>query len=305
MNNLELIITACLFGLFGWMSAVECGVSFLRLLPSSTFTKQGLRLFSPAWELVHLYVLLGGVTFLSQSTRPHTAVFERITASVIVGIAVVFLHVILLIGLRYAKKRTGLTWLNLLFSATSFAVPLSLGSSGIKLLTGQYFWQTLSGWLMILCMALGLVAMALSFVYFVVGQTPHDRLHQVSRWLNVGFGASVVLIFELVVLRQLDRLQVGPTNLLVALAGFIVVLQTGLWFGARERYMWWYLSVFGALTPLLLALANRPYIYYPILRANDTHSQFFVFVSTFVFLVGLAGVTVLAVLFNRRKKADR
>jgi hypothetical protein len=265
MNTAPIIIICILFGLYGWTAAVECGVSFLRLLPRSTFTKQGLRLFRPMWRLTSLYLLLSCAVFGALFYRTSSQVLRSLGFSLLVGFLALLLRAGFILFLFHTKARTGLTWQNLVLSVLSFIVPASFGVAGIMALTGRAFWGTATGWLMLICLLWGLIAMALSFVYFVVGRTPHDRLHQVSRWLNVGFGVAVTIGLQRMVWRQFVHLHATSFVLFVAAAGFIVLLQAGLWFAARERYMWWYLSLFSVTTPLLFELANRPFLLYPTL----------------------------------------
>jgi cytochrome bd-type quinol oxidase subunit 2 len=301
MIVLSLIITFLLFGIYGWTSAVECGISFLRLLPSSTFTKQGLRLFRPMWEVTNVFLLLGITAFVAFFSSGRKAVFHRVVISLIAGLIAIVVRSGLVLWLYYTKQRTGLRWQNLLFSIASFAVPISFGTTGVTLITGMAFWRSTAGWVMVTSLSLGLLALGVSFVYYVVGQTPHDRLHLVSRWLNVGLSAIVAIGLQLAVIQRTTRLQEAPFSLFIGFAAFGLLVQAGLWLGARERYMWWYFSLFAVVTPLLLGLANRPYLLYSSVKVHDAYGATLTVVLGVVLVAILAGFGFFARLVSRKR----
>lgn len=274
MLTLSVVIISGMVGLYGWLTCVAAGVSVLRLLPSSTFTKHGLRLFSPRWELSQLLAAAIAAGLLAVFGHGSGAgLSSHVQQGVALIILAALLRSLLLLLLTYRRTRTGLRAINLLYCASSFLVPFLLGVLGMRVLTTTTARSTPGGWLLLVGLMVTVTALALSFVYFMVGRTPHDRLHQVSRWLNVAACASSIAAAE-VILRQPGHRLDSPafTAFLILLAG-VAVLQAGLWFGARERYMWWYLSVCIIAAPLLGALANRPYALYPSLPLQTAYGS--------------------------------
>lgn len=258
-----LIVTFAFYGVYGWLCGIECGLGLLRLLPRSSLTKQGLRLFTPAWELTHVFLLAGILACFTVFHAGFDTIFRAVMASLLVGLAAIILRIFLVMYMSLGTVKVGLTWLNLLFSAVSFLVPLSFGSAGVLMLTGHNFWQTTTGWFMIGSLVIGLLALAVAFVYYVVGQTPHDRLHQVSRWLNISLAVIVLSLLQLAVARHSGHLVSRPYLYFLLTTLLVLVWQVGLLVSARERYMFVLLSIFAVTTPVLLAWANWPYLLFP------------------------------------------
>lgn len=187
-----------------------------------------------------------------------------VRAGLLVALAVIIARILLAVYLWTSKAKSGFTWRNLLYNLVNFAAPMSLGAVGIHLITGRHFWQTPTGLIMTASLLIGLLAMSVSFVYFIVGQTPHGRLHQLSRWLNVLLAVSLGLIL-LSVSWHSHHLRSLALAYLVMFGVAMAAVQFILWLGARERYMFWFVSGLALATPPLLALANSPYLAFPIL----------------------------------------
>lgn len=252
------------FGAYGWLSGIGCGIGLLRLLPGSSLTRQGLRLFTPLWETMTLFLVFGTLALVAIFGHNLPKVIGSVKVSLIVAIAALGLRIGLVVYLWASKAKAGFTWRNLLYNGASFLVPLCLGAIGVQLMTGRTFWQTPTGWIMMAALLFGLLAMSVAFVYFIVGQTPHDRLHQLSRWLNVLLVLCIVLML-LSVNRHNDHLRSLALACLVLFGVIIALSQFLLWLGARERYMFWFVSGLALISPPLLALANQPYLAFPAL----------------------------------------
>lgn len=186
------------------------------------------------------------------------------------------------------------------FSMLSFLCPLGFGLASVVLLTGHHFWQSATGWVMAASLALGVLALALSFVYFVVGQTPHDRLHQVSRWLNISLSVLLAIGLQLT-LPAGNHLRTGAFTVFIVIACGITLVQLVSWLTARERYMWWFMSLLGMGAPVLLALANRPYLLFPNVQVQEAYSAETYGVNMAVSLVLVLVVVIwLVVLLAKR-----
>lgn len=264
MSLASLIVIFLLLGMYGWLAAVECGFGLLRLLPSSTLTRHALKLCQPAWEAMGLLFLLTGMAGLFVVFRHGwVGIVGTVLPSVVAGVIVVVARFVVLTFMYWRKAKTGLTLLNWLFLVVSLMVPLSFGVASIHLLTGHSFWQTRSGWLLAAMLVVGLCALMLSFTYYVIGQTPRGRLQFLARWLNLLLCLLSTVVLVWVSVHNLPHLLTPSLGWFIGILGFIGVLQLVTWVTKRDRYMWWYLSVVAVLSPMLLMLANRPYLAYP------------------------------------------
>ena len=262
MSLTSLILVFVLFGVYGWLCGVEVGISFLRLLPSSTLTKSGLALFTPMWEVTNVFLVFGFTGFAVLFNNALVPVSKAVLSSLVVALVALLIRALLVLILFYGKNKTGLTWQNLLFVLASLAVPLGFGAAGIVLLTGQGFWSSPAGWALFVSLCIGLLAMGAAFVYYVVGRTPHDRIHQVSRWLNLALSVVVLAVLQPILFHFQSHLVSYPLMFLMLLAIVLLAAQLLLWITARDRYAWWVLTVFSFAAPLLLSLANRPYLFF-------------------------------------------
>lgn len=270
---LSLILVFLLFGIYGWLSGIQCGVSLVRLLPASTLTRHSLRLFSPWWELANIFLLFGAAAFTIFFKSGLPQVMLEVLPLLTVGAIAIVLRAGLTMLLKQRKARTGLRWWNLLLAAICFVVPLSFGSAGVRLLIGYNFWDAPSGWALVASLAAGLLALAMSYVYYSVGQTPHGRIQALSRILNTLFCVMVALFLQQIILTRQPHLLATPFAGFVLLISFMVLWQAVLWYSARDRYMWWYLSLVGVGSPVLLALANHPYLMFPGVSVADAYAS--------------------------------
>jgi cytochrome bd-type quinol oxidase subunit 2 len=108
----------------------------------------------------------------------------------------------------------------------------------------------------------------------------------------------VALVLQQLVAARQPHLLVASFAIFVLLVAFVVLWQAALWFSARDRYMWWYLSLLAVVSPALLALANQPYLVYSSMslhRAYGTHAHDDIAIACFgLFLpVILAGFGLL------------
>ncbi|HVS58545.1 MAG TPA: cytochrome d ubiquinol oxidase subunit II [Candidatus Saccharimonadales bacterium] len=264
MSVALLVIIFLLLGIYGWLSAVNCGVALLRLLPLSTLTRHGLKLFAPLWDVMTWLFLLAGLAALATIFhRGRLSIIETVMPSLLVGVVAIVLRFSLLAYMTQRASAPGLTVLNWIFMGVSTLIPLSFGAASVHLLTGKSFWQTPSGVLLTAMLVVGLSALMLSFVYYVIGQTPRGRLQFLARWLNIFLCVLGSVALVRVAVHNLPHLLTLSLVWFVGLLSFIIVLQVTAWLTRRERYMWWYLSGVAGVSPLLLMLANRPYLAYP------------------------------------------
>lgn len=272
MPTYSLILTTLLLAIYAWLSGIQCGLGLLRLLPASALTKHSLRLFVPKWEASNLFLILGLASFAILFSHSLSLVVVAVRPFLVAGLAALIVRICLFGRLFYGKGRCGFTFSNVLFLVAGLAVPLAMGAAGIRLLIGYDFWQTAVGWGMMLSLAAGLVALAMSYVYYEVGLTPQGRIQLLSRSLNLLFCALVAsVLYQLVHSRQ-PHLMTFQFTLFVVLVSLTILWQALLWASARDRYMWWYLSLLALIGPLLLALANRPYLAFPEVDLGQAYS---------------------------------
>ena len=273
MVTLSLVVIALLFGVYGWLCGVGCGLSLIRLLPHSTLTRHALTFFRPLWEVTNIFLLLGIGGFVLLYHNAWTSVSKVAVPSLIAGGIALALRIALTLWIHYTKARVGPTGRNLLLVIATFAVPLCFGAVGIRLLIGAPFWDKLTGWFLLLSLFVGFVALALGYVYFVVGQTPHGRIRALSRWSNIALFIVTTIGLQNIISHRFSHLLTLPFIYAMLLLSLTIIWQLALWYSARDRYMWWYISAVGIMSPLLFMLANRPYLYFPTIRLQDVYGS--------------------------------
>jgi hypothetical protein len=259
-----LVLLSIAFGFFGWLSGIEIGISFLRLLHPSTLTRYGLGLFRPLWLVTLGFLIVGIAGFLDFFNFDARAIYTTTRTTIIVGAVCLLVRTILAIHLFYGKPgKPGFTWQNVCFAVLSCVPPLCAGAIGVYLLTGNSFVHTSSGWLLLLSLGLGLLALAGSFVYFIIGLTPHGRTRTLSRVFDTVFCVVAALSPQRIFVSDYLHVLTLPFIIYTVLITLIILWQVGLHLIGSERYMWFYISLVALATPLLLALSNRPYLLFP------------------------------------------
>lgn len=266
-----LILVALTIGIYGWLSSIELGVSLIRLLPSSTLTRHGLRLFAPRWEVAHFFLILAvaeAMVFFGNGVHEVT---KGAPIGLSIGATALVMQIFLRNYLFYNKAKTGLKWKNVLFFLVSYIKPLSFSAVGVKLLTGHNFWQLPTGWAMMAAMVVVLMASAMSFVYYLVGHTPQGRIQAASRILNIAFCGLTAIALQQIIASHQPHLLNRPFVYLMIVVAFVALWQALLWISGQDRYMWWYMTLLFIFGPVFLILANKPYIIFSELTVQEAY----------------------------------
>jgi hypothetical protein len=273
VSTFSLVLFIVAAGFYGWLSGIEIGIGMLRLLHKTTLTRYGIGLFRPLWLVTTLFLAISIASFASFFRKDLSFFSGAIRTTLFVGIALLVIRAIAVIYIFYGKKhRSGFSAQNIVFLILSFGVPLTIGAVGVSMLSGASFWSNGTGWLLMCALFLGLLALAGAFVYFIVGLTPQGRTRTISRLLNTAFCVFVAVFVQRSLALHYAHILTLPFIIFTVLIGLIIIWQVILHLSGQERYMWFYLSLVALSAPLLLALANRPYLIYPNALVSATYS---------------------------------
>jgi len=258
-----LLVILAAFSVYNVLSGMELGVALMRLGPRLAPVLPSKRVFTPRWELTNI-LLIAGAAGLTMRFGDATADIAEATWPVLaVGLLALLLRAGVLMYLFASRAKPGGRLPNYVFALASLVVPLSLGSAGIYMLTGEPFWQTVVGASLFASLLAGLLALAFGFVYYVGAHRAPQGVVLVSRVCNLVLAGLLALVLVGVLRTGGSHLLNLPYAYLAVIASSIVLLQA-VWLAAnREWRMWWCLAGLALLAPFLMCLANYPYLVYP------------------------------------------
>lgn len=258
-----LLVILAAFSVYNVLSGVELGVALMRLEPRLAPVQPARRVFTPRWELTNILLVAGLAGLAVRFNDAATAIAQATWPVLAVGLLALLLRAGFLTYLFATRTRPGGRLPNYAFALASFAVPLSLGSAGIYMLTGEPFWQSGVGVALFASLLAGLLALAFGFIYYVGGRQAPQGVVLVSRVCNLVLAGLLALVLVGVLRGDASHLLNLPYAYLAVIASGIVLLQA-VWLAAnREWRMWWCLAVLAFLAPFLMCLANYPYLVYP------------------------------------------
>lgn len=258
-----LLVILAAFSVYNVLSGVELGVALMRLEPRLAPVQPARRVFTPRWELTNILLVAGLAGLAVRFNDAATAIAQATWPVLAVGLLSLLLRAGFLTYLFATRTRPGGRLPNYAFALASFAVPLSLGSAGIYMLTGEPFWQSGVGVALFASLLAGLLALAFGFIYYVGGRQAPQGVVLVSRVCNLVLAGLLALVLVGVLRGDASHLLNLPYAYLAVIASGIVLLQA-VWLAAnREWRMWWCLAVLAFLAPFLMCLANYPYLVYP------------------------------------------
>lgn len=258
-----LLVILAAFSVYNVLSGVELGVALMRLEPRLAPVQPARRVFTPRWELTNILLVAGLAGLAVRFNDAATAIAQATWPVLAVGLLSLLLRAGFLTYLFATRTRPGGRLPNYAFALASLAVPLSLGSAGIYMLTGEPFWQSGVGVALFASLLAGLLALAFGFIYYVGGRQAPQGVVLVSRVCNLVLAGLLALVLVGVLRGDASHLLNLPYAYLAVIASGIVLLQA-VWLAAnREWRMWWCLAVLAFLAPFLMCLANYPYLVYP------------------------------------------
>ncbi len=264
--SLDLILwlfILALFSVYGVLSGIELGVAMLRVEPRLAPALTLRRMFTPRLEVINLVLAIGVVGLVVLFEDAAAAILEATWPALTIGLLALILRAGLLLYLFLHKSTPGGKLLNYLFALVSFSVPLSLGSAGIYMVTGEPFWQTGVGATLFVSLLIGLLALAAGFIYYIGGKKAPQGIVLTTRVLNITLAGLLTVILLAVLGGGGSHLLNLSYAYLAVIAASIILLQAVLIAANKEWRMWWCLAVLAAMAPFLMGLANYPYLIFP------------------------------------------
>jgi cytochrome bd-type quinol oxidase subunit 2 len=260
MPEAALLIVAALFGIYGCLVSMELGVGLLRLRPTRTNSQRNQQLFTPLWEITNVFLVFGftgfAVFFNNVLVNVSNAVFNVLA----LAITLLLLRACLVLYIYYRQAKLGWSWVNLLFILVSLAIPLSFATIGVYLLIGQLFWQTSGGWLLMAMALTGVLALAASFMLWVIKST---KLRNLAALLVLLFAAVGSLGCQLLLPGRLGHLTGQPFLVWTGLMNFTLLFLAAAMLARKEQWLLGWLSLVAIVSPALWAWFNQPYLIFP------------------------------------------
>jgi cytochrome bd-type quinol oxidase subunit 2 len=179
---------------------------------------------------------------------------QALLSTLVIGLAALIIRACSVLVIFYWRDDQLPRWLAWLFAICCFTIPLSFAAAGAYLLTGQLFWHSFTGWTLLVAAWLGLVSIGL------LTMNPKRS----SMWLPnelVFAGWMIVLGSVLPLAAKLGLAHIQKTPMLfislLGIGGLTAALVSIKGSGFR---LWRYAVAVGLIAPVLLALANRPYL---------------------------------------------
>lgn len=262
----SLAVVALIFGLYGWLSSVEAGIGLMNYLPASTLTYFGRQLFKPLWIINNIVLIVGVLDFLYLFSSRLKIIDGLLSQALWFEVGFLILRNLFIAYLLYQPKRLKkilkYNYFRELVLILNWLTPLLLGSFGLLLIHGARFVSSSSFWLLESILVMAFFSSVFSFIYFAVGLTPHRGTSIQSRYANLAFAGSALLILLRQIFNHLSHLQTLPLIVIIILLFLIILTQFILNIIGQERYMWFIISIVSLVGPLVLTTVNLPYLDY-------------------------------------------
>ncbi len=255
------ILTA--LSLYSVLSAIELAVALMRVEPRFAPVRPAKRVFTPRWEITNVLLAAGLLGLTVRFYDATVAIIHATWPVLLTGFLALVARAGMLIYLYATKAKPGGRLSNYVFAFASTTVPLSLGSAGIYMLTGEPFWQSGVGVTLFAALVAGLVALAFGFMYYLGGKKAPQGVVVLSRVANLAMASLLAIVLAGVLSGDSSHLLNLPYAYLAVIAASIVLIQAVLMAANREWRMWWCLAVLALLVPFLVCWANYPYLVYP------------------------------------------
>jgi cytochrome bd-type quinol oxidase subunit 2 len=238
---------------------MQLGAALIHTLPRFNHEPVG-KLFTPVWEVANVFLVLAFALF--------AIVFRHATSTLYhsawgLGLLALDALVIRACLITRPKVPAGMNAANILLVLSCLITPVLFSATGIPLLTGDVFWHSSTGWVLLGLLVLTQLMLAVGFVYYRAGRHATNKLRWASRLFVFTYAAVVAIDLQAAVTHMSPHLSSLPYALFVMLVACSILWEMALLTTKRsDRAMWWYMSGVVAIAPLLLALANRPWLMY-------------------------------------------
>ena len=210
------------------------------------------KIYIRRWGLADVFLVLGFGAAAAFFSRAFTYTRSDLASTITVAIISLLLRIILEIWLfnnKNANKAPDEA--KALFVLVSLVAPMSFAAMGIYLLSGQFFYQSVSGWLLEVGALLGILSIGISFIGG--GKGLSQLLFGV--WLMV-WGLLLPLHLQMVG----SNLLTYPFALWLSLLGIVAAIVIATDRLEKRFYLKYAAASLGLVTPAFLAFANRPYL---------------------------------------------
>ncbi len=301
MITTSLIIVSLLFGIYYALSCMIFGVSLLYLWKPQNETllkkRTDLKLFSPSWSVIDILLFFSVVCYMILFNHDLPHISDHLLSIIIIGFAAIIIRLCASVYnfyFRRSKEITGLiAWILLI---TNFIIPISLGLLGIYFITGIIFWRSHSDLILSVTLILGTLANAFAYAWFSLKRyTPYifRRLCHLCVTLYCIVGA---IFLQIAINHSQSHLLSIPYDIYILLIASLAMVELGVWLLKKEYLIWWFLASTAVGSPILWALANRPFILYSKISLFDaywvTTTAKIVCVSLVIFLLLLVSCFV-------------
>lgn len=286
MVDASLLIVAIFFSLYGLACSLECGVAINMLFGDR---QKARRIFTPLWEITNIFLIFGFVTAATLFGNGLERLSSALSLTLVIGLFALLIRTSVVLVLSYRRPallpKLGL-WL---FAVTCFAVLLSFSAAGIYLLMGEPFWSSIVGFVLMICVLLGATAIG---KLFMDGQSDTKKkwagLVLYSAWLMVlGSFLPLAIIYSNIGLQKWAVASLDLLSIVGLLLAFLVINEK------TKFKLKYYAGFVGLAAPLLMALANRPFLFRDRITLADAYGT-----ASYAgaFLVGSAIILPLVVL---------
>lgn len=252
MEVIALLSVTVFFAIYGLACSVECGIALSMLNPPSKVR----RYYLPLWEITNVFLIFGFIGLSVMFSHALSALSSALLSTLALGLVALLTRSVLGLSVFYVDSKRWQRTLAWLFLIVSFAVPLIFAAAAAYLFTGQLFWQSLTGITLMAATFLGVTSLGL-----VSMDHPRRASSLISNemiyatWLLV-LGTALPLS-TYVAMPHIKKLPLLTLSFLCILGLLMVLIALT----AKPKIrLWQTAAIISFASPLLLALANQPFL---------------------------------------------
>lgn len=249
--DLSVILVASLFSIYGLSAAVECGIVVNMIRRDVTSRK----MFTPLWEITNVFLVFGFTALAMLFNNALQSISHDLISTLAAALFAMLIRAALVLGIFYIKDEdTVPNWQVWLFAVGTFLVPVSFSAAGAYLLTGQPFWHTTLGWVLVMLSFVSMFAGGVSIIKSKVIKPAFSHISFAFWMLCLGS------VLPLAVLHTNNNLALWPFGAIEAMSlGGLTLLLAGIVLKRRIALRSYTVAILLAV-PILLAWANKPYL---------------------------------------------
>ena len=247
----SVLLISALLGIYALASAVEYGI-VLKMLARDEASR---KMFTPLWEVTNVFLIFGftGLSILFNGALTHLS--HALIGTLGVAIVIMLVRACLVLSIFYIKDSDTISrWLLWPFALATFLAPLSFTAAGVYMLTGQLFWRSVIGCVLMLGAITGLAAVGL----LIMNRKSKARDQLSGRLAAAVWFLILGCVLPLLTQHVANNFQGWPIAALVGISALglgLMILEL-----EHKLRLWQYAALACVAVPVLLALANRPYL---------------------------------------------